>query len=48
MFRCIWWLATEMRDAMIREERGEELETLVFKARTFRESLRRQVAGSET
>ena len=41
MFRYIWFLATERRDAMLHEGRGEELDRLVAEARAFQESLRR-------
>ena len=44
MFRYTWFLATEKRDAMVREGRGKELNTLVAKARAFQESLRRGAA----
>ena len=39
MFRYTWFLATEKRDAMIREGREDELEKLVTEARSFQESL---------
>ena len=41
MFRYTWFLATEKRDAILREGRGEELEERVAEARAFQESLRR-------
>ena len=41
MFRYTWFLATEKRDAMLREGRGEELDRLVAEARALQESLRR-------
>ena len=41
MFRYTWFLATEKRDAMIREGREAELEKLVGEARAFQESLNR-------
>ena len=41
MFRYTWFLATERRDAMVREGRGKELEDLVAEAQSFHESLRR-------
>ena len=44
MFRYTWFLATEKRDAMVREGRGKELDTLVAEARAFQESLRRGAA----
>ena len=40
-FRYAWFLATEKRDEMLREERGEEVDRLVAEARAFQESLRR-------
>ena len=39
MFRYTWVLATEKRNAMIREGRDDELEKLVAEARAFQESL---------
>ena len=44
MFRYTWFLATEKRDAMLREGRGEELDALVAEARSLQESLRRGAA----
>ena len=44
MFRYTWFLATERRDAMVREGRGDELDKLVAEARAFQESLRRDAA----
>ena len=44
MFRYTWFLATEKRDAMVREGRGKELNTLVAEARAFQDSLRRGAA----
>ena len=41
IFRYIWFLATERRDAMVREGRTEELDKLVAEARGLQESLRR-------
>jgi len=41
MFRYTWFLATERRDAMIREGREAELEKLVGEARALQESLGR-------
>ena len=41
MFRYTWFLATERRDAMLREGRGEELDGLVAEARSLQESLSR-------
>ena len=40
MFRYTWFLATEKRDAMVREGREKELDALVAEARAFQESLR--------
>ncbi len=44
MFRYTWFLATEKRDAMLREGRDEELEKLVGEARALQESLGRDAA----
>ena len=44
MFRYTWFLATEKRDAMVREGRENELDALVGEARAFQESLRRDAA----
>ena len=44
MFRYTWFLATERRDAMVREGRAEELDALVGEARAFQESLRQGTA----
>ncbi len=44
MFRYTWFLATEKRDAMVRDGREEELEALVAEARDFQDSLRRGAA----
>ena len=44
MFRYTWFLATEKRDAMVREGRENELDALVAEARAFQESLRRGAA----
>ena len=41
MFRYTWLLATEKRDAMVREGRRDELDALVAEARAFQETLRR-------
>ena len=41
MFRYTWFLATERRDAMVREGRRDEVDALVAEARAFHESLRR-------
>ena len=40
MFRYTWFLATEKRDAMMREGRAEELDALVEEAQAFQDSLR--------
>ena len=40
MFRYTWFLATEKRDAMIREGREDEVDALVAEAKAFHESLR--------
>ena len=44
MFRYTWFLATEKRDAMLREGREAELEMLVAEARAFQESLVRDAS----
>ena len=44
MFRYTWFLATERREAMVREGRQDELDALVAEARSFQESLRRDAA----
>ena len=44
MFRYTWFLATEKRDAMVREGRGDEIDKLVAEARGLQESLRRAAA----
>ena len=41
MFRYTWFLATEKRDAMIREGRKEEVEALVGEARALHDKLSR-------
>ena len=40
MFRYTWFLATERRDAMVREGREEEIDALVAEAKALHESLR--------
>ena len=45
MFRYTWFLATEKRDAMVREGRREELDALVAEARALHDKLRRDAAG---
>jgi len=44
MFRYTWFLATEKRDAMLREGREAELERLVAEARAFQEMLGRDAS----
>ena len=44
MFRYTWFLATERRDAMVREGRGDELDRLIAEARAFQDALRRDAA----
>ena len=39
MFRYTWFLATEKRDAMVREGREDEVDALVAEAKAFHESL---------
>ena len=39
MFRLTWFLATERRDAMVREGRQEEVDKLIAEARAFEQSL---------
>ena len=41
MFRYMWFLATEKRDAMVREGREDEVDKLIAEARAFQQSLRR-------
>ncbi|MCY4560070.1 MAG: hypothetical protein OXF79_27660 [Chloroflexi bacterium] len=45
MFRYTWFLATEKRDAMVREGREAELDALVAEARILHEKLRRGSTG---
>ena len=45
MFRYTWFLATERRDAMLREGRKEEIDTLVAEARSLHDRLRGDSAG---
>ena len=45
MFRYTWFLATEKRDAMVREGREDELDVLVAEARALHDKLRRGGAG---
>ncbi len=44
MFRYIWFLATEKRDAMVREGREDDVDKLMAEARSFQESLRGDAA----
>ena len=39
MFRYTWFLATEKRDAMVREGREDDVDALVAEARSFQQSL---------
>ena len=41
MFRYTWFLATEKRDAMVREGREDEVDALVAEARALQDSLNR-------
>lgn len=45
MFRYTWFLATERRDAMLHEGRGEELDRLIAEARSLQESLSSDATG---
>ena len=45
MFRYTWFVATEKRDAMVREGREDEVNSLVAEARAFHDELRRGSAG---
>ena len=45
MFRYTWFLATEKRDAMVRDGREEEVEALISEARALHDKLRRGGAG---
>ena len=42
MFRYTWFLATERRNAMMREGREKELDALVEEARAFHDSVRQE------
>ncbi|MCY4548488.1 MAG: hypothetical protein OXC28_08985 [Defluviicoccus sp.] len=44
MFRYTWFLATEKRDAMIREGREDEVDALVAEARALHDRLLRDAA----
>ena len=45
MFRYTWFLATERRDAMVREGREDEIDALVCEARALQDTLRRGGVG---
>ena len=45
MFRYTWFLATEKRDAMVREGRQEEVEALVAEGRALQDKVRRGGTG---
>lgn len=45
MFRYTWFLATEKRDAMIRDGREEEVKALAAEGRALHDKLRRDFAG---
>ena len=47
MFRYTWFLATEKRDAMVREGREDEVDTLVSEAKDFHDELRRGVTDQD-
>ena len=47
MFRYTWFLATEKRDAMVREGREEEVDALVAEARSLHDKLRRGASVTE-
>ena len=40
VFRCTWFLATERRDAMVREGREEEVDALIAEGRDLHDKLR--------
>ena len=44
IFRYTWFLATEKRDAMVREGREDEVDKLIAEARAFQQSLRGDAA----
>ena len=44
VFRYTWFLATEKRDAMVRDGREDEVDKLIAEARAFEQSLRRDPA----
>ena len=45
MFRYTWFVATERRDAMLREGRKDEIDALVAEARALHDRLRGDVDG---
>ena len=45
MFRYIWFLATEKRDAMVREGREDEVDALVVEGRALHDKLRQGDVG---
>ncbi len=45
MFRYTWFLATEKRDAMVREGREDEVDALVAEARALQDRLRPGLVG---
>ena len=45
MFRYTWFLATEKRDAMVREGREDELDALIAEGRALHDKVRRGGAG---
>ena len=45
MFRYTWFLATEKRDAMVREGREDEVAALVAEARALHDKLRERTVG---
>ena len=45
MFRYTWFLATEKRDAMVREGREAEVDALVAEGRALHDELRRDGSG---
>ena len=42
MFRYTWFLASEKRDAMIRDGHEDDVDNQVVETRSFQESLRRE------
>ena len=45
IFRYSWFLATERRDAMMRDGRGDEVESLIAEGRALHHKLRRSSSG---